>query len=152
MFARRLTLEGDPVGVPGTVYPFVIVTSSPDRAGVCSRSRRGRGRSADHRNHITDRHRLGALSQNSFGRGRVDAISELDQWLRRRIRMCYWKQWRRTRTKVRNLPALGTSRRHAILTPLSSKSCRHLSQTPATQSGMTNEWLKSQGLIDIRTM
>ncbi len=43
-------------------------------------------------------------------------IPELDPWLRRRIRMCYWKQWCRTRTKVRNLLALGTSKRHAILT------------------------------------
>ena len=79
-------------------------------------------------------------------------IPELDQWLRRRIRMGYWKRWRRTRTKVRNLLALGTSKRHAILTALSSKSYWHLSRTLATQSGMTNEWLKSQGLIDIRTM
>jgi RNA-directed DNA polymerase len=79
-------------------------------------------------------------------------IPELDQWLRRRIRMCYWKQWRRTRIKVRNLLTLGTSKRHAILTALSSKSYWHLSRTLATQSGMTNEWLKSQGLIDIRTM
>jgi hypothetical protein len=22
-------------------------------------------------------------------------IPELDEWLRRRVRMCYWKQWRR---------------------------------------------------------
>ena len=25
-------------------------------------------------------------------------IPELDEWLRRRIRMCYWKQWRWPRT------------------------------------------------------
>ena len=43
-------------------------------------------------------------------------------------------------------------RRHAILMVLGSKSCRNLSRTLATQSGMTNEWLKSQGLINIRTM
>ena len=35
-------------------------------------------------------------------------VPELDGWLRRRIRMCYWKQWRRVRTKVRHLLALGT--------------------------------------------
>ncbi|HET7267425.1 MAG TPA: group II intron reverse transcriptase/maturase, partial [Oleiagrimonas sp.] len=28
-------------------------------------------------------------------------IPELDHWLRRRVRMCYWKRWRKTRTKVR---------------------------------------------------
>ncbi|WP_303909182.1 group II intron maturase-specific domain-containing protein [Thiohalomonas denitrificans] len=33
-------------------------------------------------------------------------IPGLDQWLRRRIRMCYWKRWRKTRTKVRNQPAV----------------------------------------------
>ena len=31
-------------------------------------------------------------------------IPEMDAWLRRRIRMCYWKQWRWVRTKVRHLP------------------------------------------------
>jgi len=79
-------------------------------------------------------------------------IPELDQWLRRRIRMCYWKQWRKVRTKVRNLLALGTSKRHAILTALSSKSYWHLSRTLATQSGMTNDWLQSRGLISIRDL
>lgn len=77
-------------------------------------------------------------------------IPELDQWLRRRIRMCYWKQWRRVRTKVRHLLALGTSKRQAILTALSSKSYWHLSRTLATQTGMTNDWLQSQGLISVR--
>lgn len=79
-------------------------------------------------------------------------IPELDQWLRRRIRMCYWKQWRYVRTKVRNLLALGTYKRQAILTALSSKSYWHLSKTLATQSGMTNEWLKRQGLVEIRAL
>lgn len=77
-------------------------------------------------------------------------IPELDSWLRRRLRMCYWKQWRWVRTKVRHLLALGTSKRQAIMTALSSKSYWHLSKTLATQTGMTNEWLKRQGLINIR--
>jgi len=79
-------------------------------------------------------------------------IPELDHWLRRRIRMCYWKQWRKARTKIRNLLALGTSKWHAIRTGLSSKSYWHLSRTLATQSGMTNDWLKSQGLISVRDL
>jgi len=77
-------------------------------------------------------------------------IPELDSWIRRRVRMCYWKQWRRVRTKVRHLLALGTSARQAILTALSSKSYWHLSRTLATQTGMTNDWLQSQGLISVR--
>jgi RNA-directed DNA polymerase len=79
-------------------------------------------------------------------------VPETDEWLRRRVRMCYWKQWRLCRTKVANLLALGTSKRHAILTALSSKSYWHLSRSLATQTGMTNEWLKGEGLISIRAL
>ena len=79
-------------------------------------------------------------------------IPELDEWLRRRVRMCYWKQWRHTRTKVRQLLALGTGRRAAILTAISSKGYWHLSRSLATQAGMTNDWLKAQGLVSIRAL
>ena len=79
-------------------------------------------------------------------------IPELDHWLRRRIRMCYWKQWRRCRKRVRELLKLGCSKRHAIFTALSRKSYWHLSKTLATQVGMTNKWLKGQGLISIRDL
>lgn len=77
-------------------------------------------------------------------------IPGLDEWLRRRIRMCYWKQWRYTRTKVSNLLKLGTYRKEAIMTALSRKGPWHLSRTLATQAGMTNKWLKEQGLISIK--
>lgn len=31
----------------------------------------------------------------------------LDQWIRRRFRMCLWKQWKRVRTRIRELRVLG---------------------------------------------
>jgi RNA-directed DNA polymerase len=77
-------------------------------------------------------------------------IPEIDEWLRLRIRMCYWKQWRYVRTKVRNLLKLGTSKRQAILTALSRKGPWHLARTPAAQTGMNNEWLYGQGLISVK--
>ena len=79
-------------------------------------------------------------------------IPELDEWLRRRVRMCYWKQWRWARTKVRHLLALGAGKRTAILTAISSKSYWHLSRSLATQTGMTNAWLKDRGLVSIRAL
>ena len=79
-------------------------------------------------------------------------VPEIDHWIRRRIRMCYWKQWRWVRTKVRNLLALGTHRRQAVMTAISRKSYWHLSKTSATQSGMTKEWLASQGLLSVRDL
>ena len=62
-------------------------------------------------------------------------IPELDEWLRRRVRMCYWKQWRLTRAKVGNLLKLGVGKRTAILTGVSIKSYWHLSRSRATQVG-----------------
>ncbi len=79
-------------------------------------------------------------------------VPELDHWLRRRIRMCYWKQWRRCRKRVRELLKLGCFKRQAIMTALSRKSYWHISKTLATQSGMTNQWLKKQGLISIKDL
>src|SRR5690606_14087395 len=58
-----------------------------------------------------------------FGLARqLDDIADLDGWIRRRIRMCYWKQWRRTRTKIRNLVRLGVNLNMAIKHAISRKS------------------------------
>jgi RNA-directed DNA polymerase len=76
----------------------------------------------------------------------------IDQWLRRRLRMCYWKRWRRTRTKVRELLQLGTSLTAAISVALSRKGPWRLSRTLATQTGMTNRWLQKQGLLSVKEL
>jgi RNA-directed DNA polymerase len=80
------------------------------------------------------------------------SIPELDQWLRRRVRMCYWKQWRFCRTKVRNLLSIGVSLKAAISVGMSRKGPWRLARTSATQAGMTNQWLKKQGLISIKEL
>ena len=35
------------------------------------------------------------------------ALESIDQWLRRRIRMCIWKAWKRPQTRVANLIKCG---------------------------------------------
>lgn len=77
-------------------------------------------------------------------------IPELDHWLRRRVRMCYWKQWCGVRNRIRHLLALGARARTAIWTGMSWKSYWHLSRSLGTQTGMTHDWLKGQGLISTR--
>jgi len=79
-------------------------------------------------------------------------IPEIDHWLRRRVRMCYWKQWRYARTKVRELRKLGTSLHAAISVAISRKGPWHLARTLATQTGMTNQWLKDQGLLSVKEL
>lgn len=36
-----------------------------------------------------------------------NVLKNLDSWIRRRIRMCIWKQWKLPRTRVRKLKGLG---------------------------------------------
>jgi len=74
----------------------------------------------------------------------------LDQWIRRRVRMCYLKQWRKPRTRIRHLIRLGVSKMTAIRLGLSSKGYYRLAKTKAIQMGLNNDWLTSQGLISVQ--
>jgi RNA-directed DNA polymerase len=76
--------------------------------------------------------------------------SPLDEWVRRRLRMCLWKQWRTPRHRARRLLALGTPRRTALQTASSGKGYWRLSKTLATHTGLTNEWFDHQGLVRLR--
>lgn len=79
-------------------------------------------------------------------------IPEIDHWIRRRVRMCYWVQWRGARTRIGNLLKMGVSRSHAILTGRSSRGPWHLARTKATQLAMSNEWLAQQGLVSVKDL
>ena len=64
------------------------------------------GVSMDHRLHKLAQYLRGWTAY--FGiRQYYRPVPELDDWIRRRIRMCYWKQWRWVRTKIKHLLALG---------------------------------------------
>lgn len=85
-----------------------------------------------------------------FGLARqVEDFLNLDMWIRRRIRMCHWKQWRHTRTKVRKLTELGVTLRLAILHAISRKSYWRMCNTPAMRYAMPNKWLQEQGLLSL---
>jgi len=74
----------------------------------------------------------------------------IDRWLRRRVRMCYWRMWKRPRRRYLNLVKIGTSSKYAGGFAKSSKGYWRLAQALGTQTAMSNQWLEEQGLIDIR--
>lgn len=80
-----------------------------------------------------------------------DAVA-LDGWIRRRLRMCYWKQWRRPRRRIGQLIKLGVSTRDAIRLGLSRKSYWRLSKTMGTNMGLSNAHFAAIGLISLRTL
>ncbi|MGK6810858.1 group II intron maturase-specific domain-containing protein [Klebsiella pneumoniae] len=75
---------------------------------------------------------------------------DLDHWIRRRIRMCYWRQWRKPRTKVRSLMKLGVSERLAIACGITSKGPCRSSKTKGINIALGNNYLASQGLVSLR--
>jgi len=54
--------------------------------------------------------------------------------------------------QVRELRKLGTSLHVAISVAISRKGPWHFSRTLATQTGMTNKWLKDQGLLSVKEL
>jgi len=75
---------------------------------------------------------------------------DLDHWIRRRVRMAYWRQWRKPRTKVRSLMRLGVHDRLAVACGITSKGPWRSSKTPGIQQALSNAYLKSQGLYSLR--
>jgi RNA-directed DNA polymerase len=88
-----------------------------------------------------------------FGLARqFDTFVALDGWIRRRVRMCYWKQWRYARTKVRNLRRLGVNLDWAIKHAISRKGYWRMSRTPAIRTAMSTKWLEQQGLLSLKQL
>ena len=97
-------------------------------------------------------------------------IPPLDQWIRRRVRMCYWKMWKRPKKRFQELHKLGVTTRQIKMVVSSRRRPKgdwpagtdgneakrngnahwKLSRTLATNMGMGNEWLAEQGLISLK--
>ncbi|WP_408647959.1 group II intron reverse transcriptase/maturase [Tichowtungia aerotolerans] len=76
-------------------------------------------------------------------------IPLLDQWIRRRVRMCYWKMWKRPAKRFRELLKLNVNIRQIKMVVSSRKAYWKLARTLATNMGMGNDWLAEQGLISL---
>lgn len=74
-------------------------------------------------------------------------LKRIDQWLRRRIRMIYWKRWKRVRTRYRNLQKLGISKNRAWQWANTRKSYWHIAHSFILTRTLTNDRLKRWGFI-----
>ncbi|WP_326911522.1 group II intron maturase-specific domain-containing protein [Sedimentibacter sp. MB31-C6] len=77
------------------------------------------------------------------------AMRKLDEWLRRRIRMCYWKQWKKVSTKFTNLQKLGVSKYKAWEFANTRKSFWRTAKSPILQCSITNARLEKAGLVSL---
>jgi len=70
----------------------------------------------------------------------------LDKWVRRRLRLCYLKQWKKPKTKIRKLVALGIPVDSAVLIGSSRKGNWRLSISPQVNTALSLAFWQSQGL------
>ena len=83
---------------------------------------------------------------------RKTLFRELDSWLRRRIRACYWKWWRLPKTKIRKLLQLGIRAEEAISHGCARKGPWRMSGSRAVQMAMSIEWLTERGLLSLEDL
>jgi len=76
-------------------------------------------------------------------------LRTIDTWMRRRIRMMYWKQWKNVRTRYRKLKKLGLRYQLAIKFANTRKSYWRISKSPFLQQTLTNKRLRIRGYIPL---
>ena len=71
----------------------------------------------------------------------------LDEWFRRRMRQIRWKEWKRPRTRVANLRALGIRADLAWQWGMSSRGYWRIARSPILSRALPNVYWEQQGLI-----
>jgi RNA-directed DNA polymerase len=88
---------------------------------------------------------------NYFGLSQAyRGIPELDQWVRRRVRMYYWKQWKRARTRRRQLIRLGIHRMEVYKATRAHRGYWFMAGTSIVQRALDNRWLAERGVPSLK--
>lgn len=76
-------------------------------------------------------------------------LQSTDEWMRRRIRMVFWKKWKRVRTRYRNLRKLGISERNAGILANTRKGYWRTASSPILQEALSNGRLERAGFVSL---
>jgi RNA-directed DNA polymerase len=74
-------------------------------------------------------------------------LKETDEWMRRRIRMAYWKRWKKIKTKYRELKSLGISKYKAWEYANTRKGYWRISNSPILSQSLNNQTFKRLGFL-----
>jgi group II intron reverse transcriptase/maturase len=72
-------------------------------------------------------------------------LKNLDEWIRRRLRACIWKTWKKVKTRFKNLKKLGVNKYKAWEHANTRKGYWRISNSPILNCTITNEKLKRRG-------
>jgi RNA-directed DNA polymerase len=73
-------------------------------------------------------------------------FKEFDEWIRRRLRMCKWKQWKKPKTRVRKLTGLGVPDNKAHEWGNSRKKYWRIACSPILHKTLDNSYWSQRGL------
>ena len=77
-------------------------------------------------------------------------FKSLDGWIKRRLRMCLWKNWKKPRTRVRNLIRLEVPYGKAYEWGNTRKGYWRISKSPILHRTLGNSYWESQGLKSLQ--
>jgi RNA-directed DNA polymerase len=75
---------------------------------------------------------------------------ELDGWIRRRLRMCLWKDWKKPKTRIRNLINLGVPSWKVYEWGNTRKGYWRISKSPILNKTLGNFYWSCQGLKSLQ--
>ena len=73
-------------------------------------------------------------------------LRDLDKWIRHRVRVCIWSTWKRPRTRMRKLEALGARRDEAWKSAMSRRGPWFITTLQTVSTALSAKWLREQGL------
>jgi len=76
-------------------------------------------------------------------------IKSLEEWIRRRLRACIWKQWKKVKTKFSNLKKLGINKQKAWEYANTRKGYWRISNSQIVNFTITNAYLENIGYKSI---
>ena len=74
-------------------------------------------------------------------------LEKVDEWMRRRIRMIYWKQWKRVKTRFRELKHLGIEENKAWKYANTRKGYWRISNSHILNTSLNNQTLANRGYL-----
>lgn len=75
-------------------------------------------------------------------------LREIDPWVRRKLRVIIWKQWKKIRRRYTCLRKLGIPHRDAYVTANSRKGYYHIAHTRVIEAAISKERLNKRGLVN----
>ena len=107
---------------------------------------RTRGISMENRIKELNRYLMGWIGYFKLASVKTHCQS-LDKWIRRRLRMCLWKQWKLPKTRLRNLRALGVPEWAARMMANARRGYWEMSQN--INNALSLSYWRSQGLLSL---